>query len=41
VNARPWARRLAAAVQVSLVPTGIVYWLAAGGWQLLRLPGAS
>jgi peptidoglycan/LPS O-acetylase OafA/YrhL len=31
VTGRPWARRLAAAIQVSLVPAGIVYWLAIGG----------
>jgi peptidoglycan/LPS O-acetylase OafA/YrhL len=35
VTNRPWARRLAAAIQVSLVPAGIVYWLAAGGWSSL------
>jgi peptidoglycan/LPS O-acetylase OafA/YrhL len=36
VTSRPWARRLAAAVQVSLVPAGITYWLTVGGWTSLR-----
>jgi hypothetical protein len=31
VTNRPWARYLAATVQVSLVPAGIVYWLSIGG----------
>ena len=35
VTNRPWARRLAAAVQVSLVPIGMVYWLGTGGWRLV------
>ncbi|HKB01013.1 MAG TPA: acyltransferase [Gemmataceae bacterium] len=33
VNARPGLRAIVVAVQVSLVPTGVVYWLAVGGWQ--------
>jgi peptidoglycan/LPS O-acetylase OafA/YrhL len=33
VNDRPWARTLVAALQVSLIPIGIVYWLAMGGWR--------
>lgn len=32
VTTRRWARRLAAMVQVSLVPAGVTYWLATGGW---------
>jgi hypothetical protein len=33
VTSHPWARRLAAAIQVSLVPAGFAYWLAIGGWR--------
>jgi len=36
VTNRPWARRLAAAVQVSLVPAGVAYWLSIGGWTILQ-----
>jgi peptidoglycan/LPS O-acetylase OafA/YrhL len=36
VTGRPWARRLAAGVQVSLIPAGIAYWLATGGWTVLK-----
>jgi peptidoglycan/LPS O-acetylase OafA/YrhL len=35
VTDRPWARRLAAMVQVSLVPAGVVYWLTTGGDRIL------
>jgi peptidoglycan/LPS O-acetylase OafA/YrhL len=33
VNARLGLRTLVAAVQVMLVPAGVLYWLATGGWQ--------
>ena len=37
VTNRPWARRLAAAIQVSLVPAGVAYWLSLGdGWTKLQ-----
>jgi peptidoglycan/LPS O-acetylase OafA/YrhL len=36
VTTRQWARRLAAAVQVSLVPAGVFYWLTVGGWTGLQ-----
>jgi peptidoglycan/LPS O-acetylase OafA/YrhL len=36
VTNRPWARRLTAAVQVSLVPAGVTYWLSVGGWTILQ-----
>jgi len=37
VTDHPWARRLTAGVQVSLIPAGIAYWLAAGGWTLTKV----
>jgi peptidoglycan/LPS O-acetylase OafA/YrhL len=33
VNERPWLRTIVAGLQVSLIPIGIVYWLAMGGWR--------
>jgi peptidoglycan/LPS O-acetylase OafA/YrhL len=33
VNARPSLRAAVVAAQVSLVPAGVLYWLATGGWQ--------
>lgn len=36
VTSRPWARRLVAGIQVSLIPAGVAYWLATGGWTMLR-----
>jgi hypothetical protein len=39
VTNRPWARRLAAAIQVCLVPAGIAYWLAVGGWRMFARTG--
>ena len=33
INDRPWLRTIVAGLQVSLIPIGLVYWLAMGGWK--------
>jgi peptidoglycan/LPS O-acetylase OafA/YrhL len=37
VTNHAWARRLAAGIQVLLIPTGVAYWLATGGWTALKV----
>jgi peptidoglycan/LPS O-acetylase OafA/YrhL len=37
VTNHTWARRLTAGIQVLLIPTGVAYWLATGGWTALKV----